>query len=78
MVDLNSVRVFVFNFYFILLLKTIGLVFIFVSVVSSTFNKMLFMLTVGVTYKISYPNRSYSNILKTVPLSIILPVVIDK
>ena len=44
LVDLTSVRGFAFNFYFIILLGRTGLVLIFVSVVSSTFNKLPFVL----------------------------------
>ena len=76
-VDLTSVRGLNSNFYFVLFFKTTGLVLIFVGVVSSTFIKMLFMLKVGVTRKISEPNISYSNIYKTVPLAIISPTVLE-
>ena len=74
--NLTSVRGFDYNSGLILLFETTGLVFIFVSVMSSTFNKLLFVLTVGVTRNISDPNRSYSNISKSVPIDIFLIMVI--
>ena len=70
-VYLTSVRGFAFYFYLIILFETTGFVFIFVSVVSSTFNKLPFMFTVGVTRKILDPNKSYYKILTTAP-----PVII--
>ena len=56
-VDQTSVRGFAFKFYFILLFKTNGLVLFFDSVVTLTFNKLLLLLRVGFTRKISDPNR---------------------
>ena len=55
LVDLTPVRVFALNFDLILIFETTGKVFIFVSVVSSNFNKLPFVLTVGVTRKFSEP-----------------------
>ena len=77
-VYLTLVRGFDFNFDLFLPLETTGLVLIFVSVVSSTFNKLPFVLKVGVARKISEPNRSYSKFTKNIPLVIILPTVIYK
>ena len=75
---LTLVRGFAFNFDFILLLETTGLVFIFVSVVYSTFNKLPLVLKVGITRKISDPNTSYSKLSKTAPFVIISSVAIKK
>ena len=77
-VDQTSVRGFAFKFDFILVFETTSLVFIFVSVVSSTFNKLPFVLTVGATRKNSKLNRSYSKLSKTVPLSVIPPTALEK
>ena len=74
--DLTLLRGFAFNFYFLILFKTTGLVFIYVSVVSSDFNNISFVLTVGATRTISDPNIFYSKISQIVPLSIISPRVV--
>ena len=68
-VDLTSVKGFAFNFYLVLFFETTGSVFIFVSVISSNFNKLPLLLTVGVTRKIPDKNASYSKLSKTSPLS---------
>ena len=60
LVDLTSVIGVALNFDLILIFETTGLIFIFVSVMSSTFNKLPFVLTVGVTRKIRELNRQYS------------------
>ena len=75
---ITLVRGFAFNFGLILLLETTGLVFIFVSVMYLTFNKILFVLKFGVTRKISEPNALYSKLFKTAPFAIISEVVIKK
>ena len=77
-VDITSVRGFAFNLYFILVLETTGLVLTFFGIVSSTFNKLPFVLTLGATRKISEPNISHPNLSKTVPLSIIFRIVLNK
>ena len=74
-VDLTSVRGFAFNFDLTLIFEKTCLVFILVSVVSSAFNKLPFVFTVGIIRNISGPNRSYSKISKTVPIYIILTTV---
>ena len=76
-VDLTSVRGFDFNFYFIIFFETPGLVFIFVSVVSLTFNKLTFVLTFGVTPEFLEPNLLYSKLTKNTTIVIILPAVFD-
>ena len=78
LVVITLVRGFAFNFDLIIIFETNGLVFIFVSVVSSTLKKLPFVLTVGATRQISDPDRSYYKLSKTVPLPIILSTVLEK
>ena len=78
LVDITSVRGFASKFDLILLFETLGFFSIFVSVVSSTFNKLPFVLGVGVTRKISKRNRSYYKLSKTPPIAIISPMVLNR
>ena len=77
-VDLTYIGLFYLNFDLIIFFETTLLVLIFVSVVYSTFYKLLLMLTVGVTRNISEPNRSHSKTLKKVTLTIISPRCLGK
>ena len=52
LIDLTSVRGFDFNFDFIILFRKNGLIYISVSVLSSVFNLLSLVLTVGVTREI--------------------------
>ena len=76
-VDLISVNGFVFNLALVLFFHSTGLVFIFVSNLSSTFNKLPFVLIVGITHKILDLNRSYYIIYKTTPIAIISSIVLN-
>ena len=78
LVDLTSLRGFALNFYLIPLFETTGLVLTFVNVAPLTFKNLPSVLTVGVTRKISDPNKLYSKISQTPPLSIILSPVLKK
>ena len=76
--DLTVVTGFNFNFDSIILYETTCLVLLFFNVVvSSTFNKIPFVLTFDATRKISEPNRSHSKLSKTVHIDIISPTVLD-
>ena len=75
LVDLTSVRGFDFNFDLIQLSKQQVWFSFFLP---STLNKLPFVLTFGVTRKISKPNRLYSNISKTTSIAIISPTVPKK
>ena len=76
LVDITSVRDFALNLDLVLLFETTGLFFTFVSVVSSAFNKLLFVLTVGVIRNVSEPNITYYNLSKTDPVTVILSMVL--